>query len=236
MAEGMCPGNASYPANPDTGSGGDSTWQDIAKFMSMVSPQYQQKTPEQLADEKRKRLFGMLTSAVAGAMMTRKSPAGGMAGAVSGAGGFASSDANRQAGEAAAQQQRAEFDSKARTNAAELGVKLQDIRAKRGMNSTDPFQHVPEKVKAYLFRNSLPESKRSEFDQFYNPDKPDTAGSVEKDIKFYNSLPDGPTKDWAKKVIQFRTSGGTGLGLEFMQPGSVDAMFGGGKGTVPQFK
>lgn len=89
---------------------------------------------------------------------------------------------------------------------------------------------LPDKARLWQFRSTMNPQDQAAFDAFLNPDKT-TPGSVEKDVSYYQSLPEGPLKDWVQKVIQFRTTGGMGVALEAMEPGTVGNLFGSGKGA-----
>lgn len=191
MENTMYPGGANYPASTESA---DTTYQDIQRLQDIISPKSAAPSPEDAAAAKKKRLIGMLVSAVAGGLMSRKSPTGGMGGAVAGAGGYAGTSMEMEAKDRAARNLTSEQDRAGREKSAELGVKLAEIRQKRGM-STDPYQHVPDKVKAWLFRGSLPDADREGFDRFVNPEKPAGADKVPAGIAEFQAIHGRAPKD-----------------------------------------
>mgnify|MGYP001570904762 CR=1 FL=1 len=102
--------------------------------------------------------------------------------------------------------------------------KLLELKQKR--LSTDPFQNVPDIIK-YQFAQKNDGYPGTFQDWQREKTKPENMpmGTVQKDVEYYNQLPEGPLKNWVKKVIQFRTTGGTGVMMDWDNPGTVDKMF-----------
>jgi hypothetical protein len=182
--------NTPPPATPptDAGQGGDSLNQQIAALMAHVKPDYasvDSMTAED-PDARRKRLIGTLIAGGLGALANRGTQGGGLAGFAAAGSGYNNAALHKQDQTTAIKARMLEDAQKQQAGIYEHVVpKLMEIKAKREAAASGT-EHLPEKVKAWLFRSQMPTDQQGGFDQFYNPEK---ASDPLKDV--YTKLSSG---------------------------------------------